>query len=150
MTRFLPTVAALALCLAPPAFADEAPQSTASGPEAPTATAKGPAAPTEITDRAEAPAADREPDRRVHGEVMVAVGTGGYRSAGIEVHGPIGDKGEAGILLQTTRESRGRRFAGPGIPLDPARGACVAVGRYDAPVLPVDGAGLDGAAPPPC
>ena len=53
-------------------------------------------------------------DRRVHGEVGVAVGTGGYRSIYGVVGVPLGDSG--GLVLGYNQErGRGYRGYGPGV-----------------------------------
>jgi hypothetical protein len=39
------------------------------------------------------------PDRRVHAEVSVGVGTGGYRQGEATVEGPIGDTGYGSITV---------------------------------------------------
>jgi hypothetical protein len=127
-----------------PAWA-EAPVATTDGADLPVAVSKGPASPTEIPAATDAPAPDMGPDRRPHGQITVAVGTGGYRSAQVEVHGPLGDRGEAGVVIEDTRWGRGYGGYRPRQPFGAiARGhagPCVAIGQHDAPPLP------DGAAP---
>ena len=49
----------------------------------------------------------RNPDRSPHGEMEVAVGTGGYRSASGVVTQPIGDCGQITIGIGTSRGGRG-------------------------------------------
>jgi hypothetical protein len=50
-----------------------------------------------------APGVDRPLDRRIHGEVGAAIGTGGYRSAYGVVNIPIGKTGSATIAASDTR-----------------------------------------------
>ncbi|MFN3514259.1 MAG: hypothetical protein ACK41C_14520 [Phenylobacterium sp.] len=53
-----------------------------------------------------------EAPRRVHGEVAVGVGTGGYRHAHVVTHMPLGEKGQVTIALSKTDYGR-VRFAPP-------------------------------------
>lgn len=104
-------LALIAILAAGPAFADDEPMSTAGAtsaapPAAPSATA------TQIEQWiADSPAARPEQDpeamlaseaRKIHGEMGVSVGTGGYRSGYLVTHIPIGDKGSATIALSKT------------------------------------------------
>ena len=56
------------------------------------------------------PGCDPAADRKPHGEVWAGVGTGGYREAGAAVTAPLGDCGQATIVVDKTRgpEWRGR------------------------------------------
>lgn len=56
---------------------------------------------------------DREdaPARQVHGQVGVAVGTGGYRSAYMQGDIPIGRNGTLSLSVQETQFGRGRGYA---------------------------------------
>jgi hypothetical protein len=101
--------------IATPALADEAPQATA-----PPATAS-PASPSVGDQIAEflrtSPAAaiddvdvsgvTARDDRRVHGEVGVGVGTGGYRSIYMRSDMPIGESAHLGIAFEDTRYGGG-------------------------------------------
>ena len=49
------------------------------------------------------------PDHRVHGEVSVGVGTGGYREVAADVTAPIGDKGEVDVAIDAGSMSGRRR-----------------------------------------
>lgn len=49
----------------------------------------------------------RREDRQMHGEVGVAVGTGGYRSAYITSVMPLGDKGTLALSFSQDRNARG-------------------------------------------
>ena len=119
--------AALVLALAgAPAFSQEA-VATASGAPAP-----APAADTAVqieTWLAAAPPVDlKDADsdgtislgkRRVHGEVGVAVGTGGYRSAYMLTEFPVGETGALSVAVSETRNGYGfgsyPHAYGPGI-----------------------------------
>lgn len=96
----------IAVLAASPALADE-PMSTAG--------ATGPAPPAADTAAqierwvADSPAARSDPEapmvdepRKVHGEMGVSVGTGGYRSGYLVTHIPIGEAGSATIALSKT------------------------------------------------
>jgi hypothetical protein len=48
-----------------------------------------------------------EYERQIHGEVSVAVGTGGYRSAYIRSDIPVGKNGTVSIALSETKNGRG-------------------------------------------
>lgn len=49
----------------------------------------------------------RREDRQMHGEVGVAVGTGGYRSAYITSIMPLGDKGTLALSFSQDKNARG-------------------------------------------
>ncbi len=96
----------IAVLAASPALADE-PMSTAG--------ATGAALPAADTAAqieqwiADSPAARPEPEgpmleaaRKVHGEMGVSIGTGGYRSGYVVTHIPIGETGGATIALSKT------------------------------------------------
>jgi len=51
-----------------------------------------------------------EPPRQVHGEVGVAVGTGGYRSAYVQSDIPVGRDGNLSIFVQQTQGGRGHGY----------------------------------------
>ena len=109
-TRLLILAAALA-GLAGPALAEDAPVSTASqstdqkiaawlGDEAPPSPAKT------TRDRPEEflrDPSDGNGDRKIHGEVGAAIGSGGYRSAYGVVNIPIGKSSSATIAVSTGR-----------------------------------------------
>lgn len=64
------------------------------------------------------------PDRRPHGEVGVAIGTGGYRSVYLRSEAPVGDLGRVSLAFQDTRHGRadGRLYGGsPAFGLDRQR-----------------------------
>lgn len=64
----------------------------------------------------------RGPDRRPHGEVAVAVGTGGYRSVYARTEMPVGDMGRVSLAFQDTRYGRTQgRFHGDGFGIDRQR-----------------------------
>jgi hypothetical protein len=58
-----------------------------------------------------------QPDRAIHGEVGVAIGTGGYRSIYGVVGVPLGDSGEM-VLAYNQERGRGYYY-GPGYDLGP-------------------------------
>jgi hypothetical protein len=82
-----------------------------------------------------------EPDRRIHGEVGAAIGTGGYRSAYGIFNIPIGKSGEATVAIATGRGRGvfgGSFIAAPGLvarPLGVSRRpeACSPEGEAAAP-----------------
>lgn len=57
------------------------------------------------------PGAEVEPERRIHGEMGVAVGTGGYRSAYVASTIPLS---KAATLSVAVSETRGRGYGGYG------------------------------------
>lgn len=64
-----------------------------------------------------------EPDRRIHGEVGMAIGTGGYRSAYISSVMPLGDNGTLALSIGQEKNSfrpYGYGFYGPGYGRGPA------------------------------
>jgi hypothetical protein len=73
-------------------------------------------------DDADAPLDRAAEPRRIHGEVGLAVGTGGYRSGYVVTHIPVGENGSATIAFGKT--DYGRRLApvyghpGYGIPFE--------------------------------
>jgi hypothetical protein len=70
------------------------------------------APPADAADDQPGPDAPPPPrDRRIHGEVGAAIGTGGYRSAYGVVQMPVGKSGSATIAVATGRNSW--RAAGP-------------------------------------
>ena len=109
--RVLVPALILAAALAAPALADDTPIATASTAAAPT-----PAAPMTTaeqidnylktsparalpTDAASGVTSSEEP-RKVHGEVDIAVGTGGYRSAYARADMPVGKTGVVSVAVQ--------------------------------------------------
>lgn len=69
------------------------------------------AAPT--TPWQDAEALDRQegrPARQIHGQVGVAVGTGGYRSAYVQSDIPVGSDGNLSIFVQQTQGGRGHGY----------------------------------------
>ena len=124
-------LALIATLSATTASADEA-VSTSNGVAAPSAV-QADNAPTEISRGDPAgPVRDQGADRRIHGEVGVAVGSDGYRSAYLALSGALGDRGYAGVAMST---SKGGRFYGPPIAygdmLRRAATSCVEVERED-------------------
>ena len=98
-------VVVLAL-LATPAFAQEPPQATASQTPAPSVAEQideylrtSPAA--QIDEGV--PGIVPRDDRRVHGEVAVGIGTGGYRSIYMRSSVPVGDTGRVSVAIEDTR-----------------------------------------------
>lgn len=62
---------------------------------------------------ADAEALDRQegrPERQIHGQVGVAVGTGGYRSAYVQSDIPLGRDGNLSIFVQQTQGGRGHAY----------------------------------------
>jgi len=55
----------------------------------------------------------RNPDRKPHGVVEAAVGTGGYRSGAAVVTMPVGDCGQATIAIESSRGGYGGYGRGP-------------------------------------
>lgn len=109
--------ASLALALAGPALAQDAPVATApaGGAGAPSTAAQIEeylrASPAAAPPRDEA--ADLQPERRVRGEVEVGVGTGGYRHVSGRIDAPLGKNGHVSIAAGKT-EGRGLVLACPG------------------------------------
>jgi hypothetical protein len=119
-----PWVPLLALAIASPAWAQEA---IATAPHSPPALAAVPAsaAPATIAER-EAPAdegpvfpgpcgvahftGDGPPrsDRSPHGQVFAAVGSRGYREAGVAVCQPLGDRGALAVAVDVGRSGARR------------------------------------------
>ncbi|WP_309643444.1 hypothetical protein [Phenylobacterium sp.] len=99
----------LSLCAAP-ALAEEA-ISTAGAGQALSATAETAAQIDRWIADAPRPADDERamPDqpRRIHGEVGVAVGTGGYRSGYLISQMPLGETGSLTLAIGQTRNGRG-------------------------------------------
>ena len=63
------------------------------------------------------PFAERRGDRRPHGSMGVAIGTGGYRSIGGDVVIPLGENGTLGLAVELTEGRRGYyRHGGHGRP----------------------------------
>jgi hypothetical protein len=131
----LAAATALAFVLVGPCLAD-APVATSNGDEAPMAGAKGPATPEQV--ETAAPYADDPIDAkpRLHGEVGVSVGSGGYRSAYGAVSGPIGDNGYFGLAFsQSKGDRRGGWYPSADGPIGLAGGLgvadCVAIERQD-------------------
>jgi len=61
----------------------------------------------------DAEALDRQedrPPRQIHGQVGVAVGTGGYRSAYVQSDIPVGRDGNLSIFVQETQGGRGHGY----------------------------------------
>ncbi|UTP37868.1 hypothetical protein M9M90_11515 [Phenylobacterium sp. LH3H17] len=56
--------------------------------------------------------------RRIHGEVGVAVGTGGYLSGYLVGVMPLGETGSLTLAISQTRNGRGHNYD-PGLDLDP-------------------------------
>jgi opacity protein-like surface antigen len=83
--------ASLALVAAPALAADDEPVATASN-------AKGDEGVAGVTARDE---------RKIHGEVSVGVGTGGYRSVYVRSDIPVGETGRVSLAFEDTRNARG-------------------------------------------
>lgn len=63
------------------------------------------------------PFTERRPDRRPHGSMSVAIGTGGYRSIAGDVVIPVGENGTIGLAVELTEGRRGYyRHGGRGRP----------------------------------
>lgn len=106
--------AILALALAAsPAAAAEPPQATAAaaggsvGDQIAEFLRTSPAAPIEEGVAGVTPRDDGADDRRVHGEVAVAVGTGGYRSVYMRSEMPLGRTGRLSLAFGDERSRRG-------------------------------------------
>jgi hypothetical protein len=103
----------LAAALAAPALAQDAPVATASASAAPMTTAEQidnylKASPAlQLPPQGAAGVTSSEEPRKVHGEVEVAVGTGGYRSAYARADMPVGKNGVVSLAVQQT-EFKGR------------------------------------------
>lgn len=64
-----------------------------------------------------------QPDRKIHGEVGMAIGTGGYRSAYISSVMPLGDNGTLALSIGQEKNAfrpYGYGFYGPGYGRGPA------------------------------
>ncbi|WP_296597985.1 hypothetical protein [Phenylobacterium sp.] len=109
--------ASAALALAAPALASEpdAPVATATKTEAPLTTAEQidafiKSSPARTQRQSADDAVDgvvARDDRKPHGEVSVAVGTGGYRSVYARTDIPVGETGRISLAVE---DSRGRGF----------------------------------------
>lgn len=107
--RFKLLSAALVLALAPAlAHADSEPVATAGAGSPPVAASSD--EPIILGDSAAPPPAEPGADRKLHGEVGIAAGTGGYRSGYLILEAPLGERGQVGIAVGATRSNRG----GPG------------------------------------
>ena len=73
----------------------------------------------------------RREDRQMHGEVGVAVGTGGYRSAYITSVMPLGDKGTLALSFSQDKNVRGYYRGAYGYPFGESLG--YGLPGYDAP-----------------
>lgn len=67
----------------------------------------------EAKERPDLPELALERDRRVHGEVGVEIGTGGYRSIYGTMGAPIGDHGGAAVSFEAVRGPRYDYLPGP-------------------------------------
>jgi hypothetical protein len=101
------TLSLFAALWATAAVAADEPMSTAGAGSAPPASTETAAQIEQWI--ADSPTARPEPDlplangpRKIHGEVGVSVGTGGYRSGYVITHIPIGETGSATIALSKT------------------------------------------------
>lgn len=101
-----------------PALADEAIRTAGAGSAPPSTDATTTAAqiehwiassPATVDEEDEARPGDPREARKIHGEVGVSVGTGGYRSGYVITHIPVGENGSATIAFGKT--DYGRRFA---------------------------------------
>lgn len=107
-----------ALVAATPALADEAPVATASTTRAPAmSTADQIDAWLRSSPPVTAPDLDADPrnlpfdDRKLHGEVIVGVGTRGHRHVSMRATAPVGESGRISVAFGETR--------GPGWRVDP-------------------------------
>ena len=111
---FAPVLAAAAL-IASPALAADEPVATASQTPAPAAITtseqidafirSSPAA--SVAEPGEVNGVVARNDRKVHGEVSVGVGTGGYRSVYVRTDMPVGETGRVSLAFEDTRYGRG-------------------------------------------
>lgn len=112
MTRvrvLLPALILVAALTAAPALAEDAPVATAGATAVPMTTADqidnylktSPA--LKLPDQGAAGVTSSEEPRRIHGEVEVAVGTGGYRSAYARADMPVGKTGVVSVAVQQTQ-----------------------------------------------
>ncbi|MDZ4374341.1 MAG: hypothetical protein U1C74_23365 [Phenylobacterium sp.] len=109
---------ALAFILAASAAqADDAPVSTAASTPAPSVAQQiddylktSPALETDHLDAVDGIVPRR--DRKIHGEVSVGVGTGGYRSIYGRADMPVGESGNVSIAVQQSRGRFGHAWAG--------------------------------------
>jgi hypothetical protein len=116
--RLVPALCALILALPLAARADEAVATAAGAGAPPTATATTAdqidafirsAPPPKLDDGT--PAGVVPPERKVHGEVGVAVGSGGYRSAYVTSVMPVGETGTLALAVSQTKYGKN---GGPG------------------------------------
>lgn len=122
--------AAAAMSLAAPALATEpdAPVATASTTDAPLTTAEQidafiKSSPARAERKAEDDAVDgvvARDDRKPHGEVSVAVGTGGYRSVYARTDIPVGETGRISLAIET-RAAAVSDAVGTAVPTGQAR-----------------------------
>ena len=126
MTRALPIalIAALAVCVAPAAIAQEAIPTAAGAPAAPLPASAAGAPPITLPDTLDEDDAGplpvgpcgavgqvkdgqvQKPDRKPHGEVWAGVGTHGYREAGGVVCQPLGDHAAVTIAVDAAHLGR--------------------------------------------
>lgn len=106
--------AVLATLVAAPALAEDGPQATAAPASAPGVADQiaeflrtSPAA--RIDDDGVQGVTPRD-DRKVHGEVSVGVGTGGYRSLYMRSDMPVGETGRVSVAIEDTRYGRGHGY----------------------------------------
>lgn len=113
---FAPVLAlAAAALIASPALAADEPVATASQTPAPAAVTtseqidafirSSPAA--SVAEPGEVNGVVARDDRKVHGEVSVGVGTGGYRSVYVRTDMPVGETGRVSLAFEDTRYGRG-------------------------------------------
>src|SRR5579862_1193272 len=117
VTLRLLLLAASAAMIAGAAMAEDAPVSTASRSTDDLATWLKDAPPVEQTgqDDVRADGAPVQADRKIHGEVGAAIGSGGYRSAYGIVNIPIGKNGEATVAVATGHDNFRIRRWGAGV-----------------------------------
>ncbi|TAL32908.1 hypothetical protein [Phenylobacterium sp.] len=109
---FAPCLILGAALIASPALADEEPVATASATAAPVSTSdqidafirSSPAA--SVAEPGEVSGVVARDDRKVHGEVSVGVGTGGYRSVYVRTDMPLGETGRLSLAFEDTRYGR--------------------------------------------
>lgn len=113
---FAPVLAlAAAALIASPTLAADEPVATASQTPAPAAVTtseqidafirSSPAA--SVAEPGEVNGVVSRDDRKVHGEVSVGVGTGGYRSVYVRTDMPVGETGRVSLAFEDTRYGRG-------------------------------------------
>ncbi|MEW5686772.1 MAG: hypothetical protein AB1942_17785 [Pseudomonadota bacterium] len=115
--RTAPAVFLAAALLAGPALAEDAPVATAR-PDTAMTTAEqidaylksSPVLETEAPGGMAGVVPSARGDGKIHGEVSVGVGTGGYRSVYARTEMPLGESGRLSLAFEDTRFGRGRGY----------------------------------------